>query len=118
MRWALIAFIVLSFSYSIANATTWHEVARWDGYGMKNTDTFYIKSRKWRVTWSFNSEDGSFVIIAKREDGSASDLVANRLVEGSASGSTILRFGPGECYLDISCTGPANSWTVIVEDKR
>jgi hypothetical protein len=30
---------------------TWHEIARWEGKGIKNTETFHIPSHEWRITW-------------------------------------------------------------------
>ena len=97
-------------------AGEWQEVKRWTGWGIKNTETFYVRSRQWRVRWAFRgTEFSSFDISACREDGEAYDIVAEYDGAGPISGSNILRSGPGECYLEID--GYEGKWVVVVEDK-
>ena len=101
-----------------ATAATWHEVARWEGKGYKNTETFHVNSKQWKVSWNFYSEDeghGVFYVYAMREDGTATDKAVS-YSGGSGSDSTILRSGPGDCYLKIMSAN--GSWQIIVEDKR
>lgn len=118
MKWVLITFIVLSFSCSIVTAASWHEVARWSGSDRKDTETFYIKSKQWRISWEYSGRKGGdtgvFIFSALREDGTWAKQVASR--SGRGSGDSIMRSGPGEYYLEI--VSNAGSWTIIVEDKR
>ena len=118
MRWALITFIVLSFSCSTVNAATWHEVARWEGKGLKNTETFRITSKQWQISWSYSGrrggDTGVFSISASSEDGSWWSEVAAQ--DGRGTGDTIMRSGPGDFYLEIEAN--SGSWVVTVEDIR
>jgi hypothetical protein len=37
-------------------AGTWHEVQTWRGSGVKETETFHVASREWRIKWRSSSE--------------------------------------------------------------
>lgn len=94
-------------------APDWHEVTRWTGNGIKDTETFQVQSREWRITWE-TSGAGYFGIYV--HDGETDDLVtvAANTTEGG-SDTSYLRSGPGPHYLTINAS---TNWTVVVEDRR
>lgn len=101
-------------------ATTpgWQQVASWQGNGVKSTETFHVNSKQWRVTWNYTGrkggDGGHLSVFAHNEDGSWSELAASQT--GAGSGDSIMRSGPGDCYLEISST--SGSWQVVVEEKQ
>lgn len=98
----------------LAPATIWHEIARWQGKGIKNTETFHIPSREWRISWSTKPGeygDMNFQIFVYKSDGSLVTVAAN--VIGKDKDSSFMR-GAGDYYLTINTGQP---YLVIVEAK-
>lgn len=95
-------------------AATWHEIARWEGKSIKDTETFHIPSREWRIVWSTKpGEYGNmnFAIIVYNSDGTMVSVAANTIGEGSDI--SYVR-GSGDYYLSINT---AQLYTIIIEAK-
>ena len=91
-----------------------HQVGLWNGNGCKNTETFYVPTKVWYITWKTWLEPGRksgglLAIWVYTEDGKYVDLVAN--VIGADTDSSAMR-GKGHFYLEISSSQP---WTVEVK---
>ena len=94
----------------------WNKVASWKGRGNKQTESFQVVSRQWRVTWAtIAGEPGCvFQATVKNEFNTVVGIAAS--VASGGSDISYLRTEPGRYYLDI---GSANcEWTVSVEDMR
>ena len=73
---------------------------KWRGTGMKTTDLFLVRARKWKLCW--RSDEGMAVMV-HRPNG---DIVTTG--SGTAgAGSTVVHEGTAEFYLDIMATGGA-----------
>ena len=95
-------------------APTWHEIARWEGKSIKNTETFHIPSNEWRISWDTKpGEYGAmnFQIYVYTAAGSLTDVAAN--VIGQDMDSTIMR-GTGDYYLTINTAQP---YVILVEAR-
>jgi len=94
----------------------WREVQEWRGTGMKQTESFTIASREWRINWKTTRQNiaGILQIYVKTEAGELITLAANSMGEGSDT--SYVRSPPGRYYLEISSANI--NWTVSVEDKR
>lgn len=89
-------------------------VARWDGKGIKNTETFHISSDTWSIIWDTRPGkygDMNFQIYLYDSDGHLKDVAAN--VIGKDTGYTIER-GAGDYYLKINTGQP---YTVEVDQS-
>ena len=96
------------------NSGTWHEIARWEGKSMKNTETFHSSSKEWRISWNtWPSEYGdmNFQIYVYKANGDLVDIAAN--VIGKDKDSSIMR-GIGDYYLQFNTAQP---YVVFVEAK-
>lgn len=90
-------------------AAQWVAVKEWSGSGIKNTETFEVRGREWRIQWS--SPD-LFQIYLYREDGQLAGVAANAISGGK---DTSYHRGSGRYYLMVNATG---SWNVTVEESR
>jgi hypothetical protein len=89
----------------------WREVKRWEGKGIKDTETFTVP-RNWRIRWESRDDNSVFQIYAYRDrDDAFPSVAANMLGAGS---DTSYQRGAGDHYLTINPTG---RWTVIVEAR-
>ena len=96
----------------------WHEIARWDGTGTKNTETFTIPggAKEWRISWDTRPNpdygmDMNFIITIYKSSGSMKGIAAN--VIGIDTDSTIMR-GSGDYYLEILS---GQLYDIVVEAK-
>lgn len=98
--------------------TGWTQVASWSGNGIKQTESFSINSREWRISWQATNEvlagAGIVQIMVYGDDGSLVTLAANK--QGTGSDTSYVRSAPGRHYLMIN-SGNVD-WTVTVEDQR
>ena len=88
------------------------EIARWEGRATKNTQTFNIPSRQWRISWATRPHElgaFNFQIYVYSESGALVNVAAN--VIGADNDWTIMR-GAGEYYLTINTAQP---YVVVVE---
>ena len=42
----------LSSNNELEKAQTWKKIKSWNGNGIKNTESFIIKSDEWRIKWT------------------------------------------------------------------
>lgn len=98
----------------------WKEVARWQGSGMKSTDTFHVSSDTWRISWEIWSTEYSAplfqIYVFKSTDKLGEDvpvsIAANVMANEDSSSSTIR--GSGDFYLVINTL---LSYIVTIEEK-
>jgi len=90
----------------------WETVKSWKGNGLKNTESFIIKSDEWRIIWTNKGMLLQIFVNAKN----GSTLLPFYLIGNTTEpGSDVSYFyKPGEYYLNISGIG---EWSVIVEEK-
>ncbi len=96
----------------LEKAQTWKKIKSWNGNGIKNTESFIIKSDEWRIKWTNKGMLLQIYVYPKDKSAfSLFDLAANT----TEPGSDVSYFHkPGEYYLTISAIG---GWSVIVEEK-
>jgi len=93
---------------------TWTEIARWSGQSIKNTETFQVASKEWRISWDTQPGEhgpGIFQIYIYKADGTLDGVAAN--VIGANKDATVIR-GAGQYYLSFNTSQP---YTVTVEVK-
>ena len=99
----------------VQTGTGWHEIARWQGKSIKNTETFHIPSHEWRISWKTEPGeygDMNFQIYVYETSSSIPGIAAN--VIGYDMDSSIMR-GAGDYYLTINSAQP---YIIIVEAKN
>jgi len=95
---------------------TWQPIKTWTGSGIKQTETFYVASSEWRISWQTSNirYAGILQIFVYDDKGNLVSLAAN--VMGESSDASYIHGGPGKYYLDInSCN---EDWKIVVEDQR
>lgn len=95
----------------------WVEVIKFEGKAIKDTETFQITSKEWRIVWDTkpgDMGDMNFQIYVYDENGSpaGSFVVANIIGEGS---DTSYMRGKGAYYFSINTGQP---YTIVVEEKK
>jgi hypothetical protein len=92
-------------------------VKTWKGSGAKDTESFDVRSREWRITWETSNEPfanaGIFQIYVHNDKDELVSLAANK--QGTGSDTSYVR-GRGRFYLKINSANV--DWSVIVEDQR
>lgn len=95
----------------------WRVVQTWKGSGIKETETFSVASREWRIHWETRNEPfagaGILQIYVHQEDGTLVSLAANK--QGTGSDTSYVR-SAGKHYLQINSANV--DWVVTVEDQR
>jgi hypothetical protein len=98
-------------------AVEWRVVKTWAGTGMKETESFEVASREWRINWSMTDPTfkgaGILQICVHNENDQLVSLAANTNNPGS---DTSYVRGKGRFYLKISSANC--KWKVTVEDQR
>jgi ketosteroid isomerase-like protein len=93
----------------------WSRTNSWSGGGMKQTETFYVPEREWRILWKTSNEvlknAGILQIYVYTASGNLVTLCANR--QGEGQDISYVRGEPGEYYLQIN-SGNLD-WDVAVE---
>jgi len=91
----------------------WREVIAWKGQGIKNTESFTIKAKEWKICWTTKAGEfgGVFQIMVYKGDTEIPDIAAN--VMGDNEDCSFMR-GSGEYHMTINST---QSWTVTVKEK-
>jgi hypothetical protein len=96
--------------------STWHEVKSWSGNGIKETESFQVASREWRISWRTRNEArpraGIFQIYVKDSSGKLVSVAANK--QGEGEDVSYVHSAAGEYYLTIN-SGNVD-WKVVVED--
>ena len=118
MRFAFVVCLFTGFAITIpsdtlnssaapvASTTSSGVIASWSGSSTKNTETFHIPSKEWKLSW--NTQPGkhgdmNFQIYVYNLDGSLKNVAAN--VIGESSDYSIIR-GSGDYYLMINTAQP------------
>lgn len=81
-------------------------IASWEGSTKKNTETFHVPSKEWKISWDTKPGeygDMNFIVNLYDADGNYVDLVANCI--GANVANTTMR-GAGDYYLDINTAQP------------
>lgn len=99
-------------------AREWVEIARFQGNGTKDTETFTTPD-EWRISWVTKPAEGAygiglFTVWVKRANGSLLDDLLAANVTGADQDSTIIRRAGGH-YLSVSSTQP---WEIVVEGQK
>jgi hypothetical protein len=112
MRHAMLAAIFL-----LQSATTWTPIASWSGEGTKETETFTITQREWRVTWTAKLSNPKMPVrvFSVAVYDAKTDVPVSQLMPGDkeSAGESYVR-GAGRYYLKIASGNAA--WTVRVEE--
>jgi hypothetical protein len=97
---------------------TWRVVKSWSGNGTKETESFTVRGKEWRVSWRTQNEAsrgaGIFQIYVKNGAGKLVSLAANKQKEGEDV--SYVHSAPGEYYLTINSA--SFDWKVAVEERR
>ena len=102
-------------SNSETKPTEWHKVARFEGNGIKNTESFSVTSGEWRIRW--DTKPGQFgamnfqIFVYDAKSNTPVAVAAN--VIGASQDSSVMR-GRGEYYLIINTAQP---YTVVIEAR-
>jgi len=114
---AIVALVALLASSSMA-AAEWQRVANWTGNGTKQTESFSVASREWRISWETTNEAfkgaGIFQIYVYDDEDKLVTLAANK--QGVGKDTSYVRAAPGRFHLMIN-SGNVD-WSVVVEDQR
>lgn len=81
-------------------------IASWEGESTKNTETFHVPSKEWKISWDTTSGkygDMNFQIYVYDSNGRPRGVAAN--VVGANNDSTIMR-GEGDYYLMVNTAQP------------
>lgn len=98
--------VCLLFPVSVS-AQSWEKVITFSGNGNKQTETFHISSKEWRISWQIKK---AIVIGIYRSDGK----IVNTASSSSAGEDHSVVRGSGDFYLDIASVG---NYKIIVEQK-
>ncbi|WP_410508414.1 hypothetical protein RSJ42_16925 [Methanosarcina hadiensis] len=91
---------------SVDSITASDVITSWSGSSTKNTETFHIPSKEWKISWKTypgQYGDMNFQIYVYNSDGSLKNVAAN--VIGENSDYSIIR-GSGDYYLTINTAQP------------
>lgn len=93
---------------------TWQEVITFEGSSIKDTETFTVSAKEWRINWSTQPGqygDMNFQIMIYDENGALEGLAAN--IIGAGSDVSYMR-GAGDYYLTINTGQP---YKIVIEQK-
>jgi hypothetical protein len=95
----------------------WTKVATFKGEGIKNTKTFKVTAKDWRIVWETspsNLGDMNFLIYVYQADGNPASpfVIANTV--GEANDTSYMR-GKGEYYLGIIS---GQKYKITIEEKK
>ena len=93
----------------------WKEVIIFEGESIKDTETFHIEGKEWRIVWSTEPGDlgdMNFQIYAYDSDQNMKSVAAN--VVGKANDTSTIR-GDGDYYLSINTAQP---YKIIIEEYK
>jgi hypothetical protein len=101
-----------------ARSLEWWKIKNWQGSGTKETESFSVNSREWRISWQTQNEPfagaGIFQIYVYNEGGEMLSVAANK--QGIGQDVSYVRAKPGRFYLQINSANV--DWSVVVEDQR
>jgi hypothetical protein len=97
----------------------WQTVADWSGSGIKQTESFVVGSREWRIYWKAKNEafPGAGIIHVSVHQADTDEFVASVASrQGTGRDISYVRAAPGRYYLSINSANV--DWLVRVEDQR
>jgi hypothetical protein len=116
------AALFVAVTVATLAAADYTPVKSWSGAGTKETETFTITTREWRVTWTAVAERADFAGGAKNFDigvykdgGSQFPLSSISAGASETKGESFVR-GAGRYYLKISALNA--KWTVAVDESH
>ena len=97
-------------------APAWKEVRKFSGSGPKETESFDVASREWRITWRAKPTEtaGYFGVTVHDSEDKLVSLAANTATGGGDT--SYVRGRPGRYYLKINSANMA--YGIVVEDQR
>lgn len=99
-------------------SSTWVEVKRWTGTGQKQTESFQIGSREWRISYATKPAVAGVellqIYVHEANTGQIVTLAANRIDSGSDT--SYVQGQAGHRYYLVMNT--ANHWSVLIEEQR
>lgn len=115
VRWDPKASCVYISTTKAPALSEWRVVKSWTGSGIKQTESFRIASKEWRISWTTKNEKvaGLLQIFVYTDSGELVTLAANQ--QGAGSDVSYVRSTPGRYYLTINSANV--DWTVTVEDQ-
>lgn len=110
----LVALAVLLVA-TPATAQEWTEVARFEGSGLVQTESFAVEAPAWRVRWEVPEGSDGFLSVTVRTD--EGRLVTTMGAQDEIrSASSMVRADTGSYFLDVNSHGV--SWVLVVEVQR
>jgi hypothetical protein len=89
----------------------------WSGSGIKETESFDIRSKEWSITWQTTKERfrgaSIFQIYVYDDSQRLVSIAANK--QGEGQDTSYVHAGPGRYWLKIN-SGNVN-WAIVVEDR-
>jgi hypothetical protein len=95
-----------------AEITNMHKVAEWQGASIKNTETFEVASKEWKIFWATRGDSNFSITVYDANTDKMVDLVAN--IIGSGSDTSVIR-GKGRFYLKILAS---QDYKIQIYDQR
>ena len=92
---------------------SWRRVKQWKGRGIKETESFPVKSGEWRISWKSMNGPGVLQIFVYSDEGNMVATAANTL--GTGSDTSYVRAPAGRFYLMINSANV--DWEVVVEEQ-
>ncbi len=115
---AIFLFSFFGTSFFITDdviAQEYTPVTKIEGSGDKTTETFNIKSDKWRINWSIVPTNEyavfGFYVYEEGDEFSVESVMAGE----QNSDTTIIREGPGKFYIKVSAAN-LKSWILNIEE--
>lgn len=105
---------------TVLTAADYSPLRQWSGSGTKDTETFEVTAKEWRLSWTAQpvdktfAGDGRFVFrVTVYKDGS--DVPVSRIEGGQSEqrGESFVR-GAGRYYLKVSAVNA--QWTLTAEE--
>jgi hypothetical protein len=98
--------------------STWRPIGSWSGNGAKNTETFTVNAREWRLVWEASGDGrvaGIMQVFAYKGDSELPEVPVNTQLEGSAAKRDVsyLR-GAGPWHMTINAMG---EWRLRAEER-
>lgn len=95
----------------------WKEVTTFEGESIKDTETFHIEGKEWRIVWS--TEPGSlgdmnFQIYVYKDSDTATPVSIAANVVGKGNDTSTIR-GSGDYYFTINTGQP---YKIVVEEYK
>lgn len=115
-RCFILALFLIILSAPVLGA--WQVIKKWEGNGIISTESFYIGSKQWRISWDFETQgqfadSAVFQIFLEKEGASLPKVMANQV--GQGKGTSYVHSGPGNYHLEINSF--FGQWVVLVEEE-